>query len=614
MLDAVEPASRTHGEFVQDLNGLIQLATGCIICLLPVGIIAGFIALSLRSSRGRSDARLKAVEVELWKLGQENRALAQRVSYLEVTLRAVQQGDAAPVSAMPEAPAQQSPARGDARATPADARTDGATRAEPASELAAVAPSSEAAHAPGMQPAAAASPGGPSGVVGGPAEAPGVANAGDGPPSGGSGPAPTPPAPPGPAPERIGWERWIGVRGAAALGASILVLAGIYFFEYSIEHGLITPAMRVAAGTLVGLGCVLASEVRLRRTHPVLASWIGGAGIAILYVAFWAGCALYQLYPTWAAGILMVSVTGTCIALALQRRSAVIAVFGLLGGFVTPLALSTGSDQPIPLFGYLLLLDGAMLWLAQRRRWAWMALLCLGLTAFYQYTWLFSRLDEPRVFLGVIIVLVFAILFAAIPRDRGEKDENAIWKFARSAGVLVPLLFTVSLAMREDLGATFWPTALLLIALCVAASIVGMRHRSAFLPSSAALLSVGTLLGWALAHDFDSPGALAHFVGLALGVILVFHAAAEVDRARFESTIGPTPAWLTLLAISTITALSAPFTLGGGLWPWLALWAGVSASGLRLASFSGRAQLQLGPRRSRRSDSGRSSRPESAAA
>ena len=110
-----------------------------------------------------------------------------------------------------------------------------------------------------------------------------------------------------------------------------LVLAGIYFFEYSIEHGLITPAMRMVAGTLVGLGCVLASELRLRRTHTVLANWLAGAGVGILYVAFWAGHSLYGLYPSWASGLLLVGVTGACVTLAVRRDSMAIAVLGLLG-------------------------------------------------------------------------------------------------------------------------------------------------------------------------------------------------------------------------------------------------------------------------------------------
>ena len=50
------------------------------------------------------------------------------------------------------------------------------------------------------------------------------------------------------------------------LGAVALALAGLLFFKYSIDHGLITPAMRVALGTVVGLVCVSGAEWALRRS------------------------------------------------------------------------------------------------------------------------------------------------------------------------------------------------------------------------------------------------------------------------------------------------------------------------------------------------------------
>lgn len=572
------------------MQDLFELIVGLLVCLLPLALIVGVVVLATRSGRGKRDEQwFAAVEVELWKLRGENTTLAQRVSQLEGALRSLQQG-------APTALAEPPPVAIEERTTipdgTAEARAESAAPAESAAWAESAAP--EPASAPEAPPAHA------------PAAAPPVVwPAADAAQPEGVQPPPAPPSPPVPPtpppaapPERIAWERWIGVRGAAALGASILVLAGIYFFEYSIEHGLITPAMRMIAGTLVGLGCVLASELRLRRTHPVLASWIGGAGIAILYVAFWAGRALYDLYPSWAAGGLMVAVTGTCVALALKRESPTIAVLGLLGGFITPLALSTGSDQPIPLFSYILLLDGAMLWLAYKRRWAWMALLCLGLTALYQNAWLLARLDEPRLVLGVVIALVFAVLFAALPKSLpkgAERDEgeSPLWKLARSAGVLLPLLFTIPLAVRDDLGATFWPTAAQLVVLCIAACAVGMRHRSALLPSGAALLAVGTLLGWALAHDLDGAREVWQLTGLALVIAMVFAGAAEIDRARFGGGVGPMPAWLVVLSILAVAALGAPFALAGGLWPWLALWAGLAAMAMRLGALPDRAPLQL---------------------
>ena len=110
----------------------------------------------------------------------------------------------------------------------------------------------------------------------------------------------------------IDWERWIGVRGAAVVGAAILGLAGLLFLKYSIEHGLIPPAVRVAAGLLAG------------------------AGVVLLYASVWAARTLYALIGSGFAFVLMVLVTVACGVLSWRHRSRVIAVLGLAGGFATP--------------------------------------------------------------------------------------------------------------------------------------------------------------------------------------------------------------------------------------------------------------------------------------
>src|SRR5207245_964636 len=110
------------------------------------------------------------------------------------------------------------------------------------------------------------------------------------------GPPPfTPPGPPRPPAAPIDWERWIGIRGAAVVGAVALGLAGLLFFKYSIEQGLITPAMRVVSGTFTGLGCLVGSEWLRGRGYRQTAEGISGAGVVILYAAFWAAHVRYGL-------------------------------------------------------------------------------------------------------------------------------------------------------------------------------------------------------------------------------------------------------------------------------------------------------------------------------
>jgi uncharacterized membrane protein len=100
------------------------------------------------------------------------------------------------------------------------------------------------------------------------------------PPPSGAGAAP--PGDAGPRLPAIDWERWIGVRGAAVLGGIVLALAGILFVRYSIEHGLISPALRVAMGILAGLASIATSEWLRKRAYRVNADALAGAGIVLL--------------------------------------------------------------------------------------------------------------------------------------------------------------------------------------------------------------------------------------------------------------------------------------------------------------------------------------------
>ena len=81
------------------------------------------------------------------------------------------------------------------------------------------------------------------------------------------------------------------------------------------------------------------------------------------------------------------------VLLSIRRESLFIAVLGLLGGFATPVLLSTGENRPIPLFAYLLLLNVGLAWVAYSRGWPVLTWLTLGFTILYQWGWVFKFLD-----------------------------------------------------------------------------------------------------------------------------------------------------------------------------------------------------------------------------
>src|SRR5439155_1641983 len=350
-------------------------------------------------------------------------------------------------------------------------------------------------------------------------------------------PPPPPAAPPRPAAPppvaaprvEIDWEQLFGVRAAAGLGGVALALAGLLFFKYSIEHGLIPPWLRVVLGTLVGVACIAGSEWKLRRRYARTAAALAGAGMVVLYAAFWAASIRYGLVPIPLAFVLMVAVTASGCVLSWRHTSQVIASLGLVGGFLTPLLLSTGADRPIGLFGYVLLLDTGLLYLARQRRWPVLALLSLAGTVFYQALWIGTRMGPDRLLLGLAILGAFALLFAVAPRLAGGEEADLEWLIAQAGGVLVPFAFVLYFASSTRLGLHFHSYGILLVPLSAAAGWIARAQRTYRIGLGTAAATVAIVGVWLFTRAVGAGLAWEAALWCVL-LALTFHVFVEWER------------------------------------------------------------------------------------
>src|SRR5213083_910791 len=415
---------------------------------------------------------------------------------------------------------------------------------------------------------------------------------------------PAPPPPPAPAPRpaapppvsaprvEIDWEQLFGVRAAAGLGGVALALAGLLFFKYSIEHGLVPPWLRVVLGTVVGVACIAGSEWKLRRQYARTADALAGGGMVVLYAAFWAASIRYGLVPIPVAFVLMVAVTASGCVLSWRHSSQVIASLGLIGGFLPPLLLSTGADRPIGLFGYVLLLDTGLLYLARQRRWPVLALLSLAGTVFYQALWIGTRMGPDRLLLGLAILGAFALLFAVAPRLGGGEEADLEWLIAQAGGVLVPFAFVLYFASSTRLGLHFHPYGILLVPLSAAAGWIARAQRTYRIGLGAASATVAIVGAWLFTRAVGAGLAWEAALWSVL-LALTFHVFVEWERAP-GGVDSPAPAaivaslgfFVLLIVGSASTSMAQP-------WPWLAGSAGLAALLVRHATFPAREFLHL---------------------
>ncbi len=274
-----------------------------------------------------------------------------------------------------------------------------------------------------------------------------------------------PPATPPPAPPRrpFDWESLVGVKLFSWIAGILFALTAITFLRYSVEHGWLQPPIRLAIGFAMGVTLLGCCELRQARRYAITANALGAAGIVTLFSTFFAAHTLWHLLGAAPTFALLVMVTAVAVGLSIRHDSLFIALLGLLGGFATPALLSSGQDHPVGLFGYLLLLNAGLAWVALRKGWPVLSVLSLGFTTLYQWGWVFKFLDAAKLPLALGIFLVFPLLAFAVStlgrgaakaKTAGEDDRNP-FAWAAVVGAALPLVFGVYLAAVPAYGARY---------------------------------------------------------------------------------------------------------------------------------------------------------------
>src|SRR6266576_5214621 len=249
-------------------------------------------------------------------------------------------------------------------------------------------------------------------------------------------PQPPPAKPPAPSLSAINWEQFMGAKLFAWIGGLALFLGVAFFVKYSFEHNLIPPEVRVAIGFAVGLVLVGGGLALKRKENVVTSQTLCATGILILYTVTFACRSFYHfaffgLVPTF---LLMTLITAVAFLLAVRLNAIAVAILGIAGGFLTPILLSTGQDNPFGLFGYIALLDIGLLMVTRRKDWRALPILGAFGTVLMQIGWVtqfFLREKyflSDKVFVPMAIFLGFELLFCVVLvcTKRGSKSEGAL--------------------------------------------------------------------------------------------------------------------------------------------------------------------------------------------
>ncbi|MXN53898.1 DUF2339 domain-containing protein [Shinella sp. AETb1-6] len=373
-------------------------------------------------------------------------------------------------------------------------------------------------------------------------------------------------APATPAKPRESFESRIGARWAVWVGGVALALGGIFMVKYSIEAGLLSPAVRLALAAVFGLLLIGVGEFVRRRTQPLIANAfqnamipgvLTAAGALTLFAVTYVSYAVYGYFGPLTAFVLLAIVSFGTIGLSLLHGQA-LAGLGLLASMLTPALVSTENPSAWGLFGFLGIAWLATFAAARIRR--WQAVPALANAGMLMWTLLYLTQAS---YVDVIPVLLTMLLLALghgllWPGSVTAEDVPRPAATPAAPSTALDRLFAPPLLAVSLTGAL----AMVFPALVLASKVPTIAYGEyAFAAIVLALAVLGTLRGWAiypaLLSAIAAVGGVMKMTALPGGLIDPFTLIEPptLDGAQPVSVLGLVPVNLLLVLAVAYAAI-----------------------------------------------------------
>lgn len=290
-------------------------------------------------------------------------------------------------------------------------------------------------------------------------------------------------------------KAWLfGGNTIVKLGIGILFVGLAFLAKYASEHVQVPVELRLAgiaavAVVLLGIGW------RLRASRPGYAQVLQGGAVAVLYLTLFVAFRFYGVMASGPVFAMMVAIAALAAALAVLQDSRALALIGALGGFATPLLVSTGSGNQVALFSYYLVLDLGIVAVAWFRTWRLLNLVGFVCTFLVATVWGVLRYADSHYASSQAFLIAFFLLFAVVmllPARRSSSDASDVWADGSLLFGLPTITFVLQYGLVRHTEYGVAASALVLAGFYVALA-TWMRRRAQMRLVFEASLAIGTV-------------------------------------------------------------------------------------------------------------------------
>jgi uncharacterized membrane protein len=246
------------------------------------------------------------------------------------------------------------------------------------------------------------------------------------------------------------------------IGILVLTVGVGLLVKYAADQAYFPLELRLALAAALGLALVVVGY-RLSATRPGFGTALQGGGIAAMYLVTFFAFYTYHLLPAPLTMMLLIALAGLCSLLAVVQNAMQLAVFGAIGGFLSPVLASTGQGSHVALFSYYALLNAAIAGSALFRSWRLLNWVGFAFTFGIGSTW--GALSyRPEHMLSASCFLTLFFLFYLLNGTLFALKQPA----PRRGAIDTTLTFGLPLATLALAGALFRVHHLYLALFCLA--------------------------------------------------------------------------------------------------------------------------------------------------